>query len=1139
VERIRTNVTAPIALAGNRRQRPRQRHQVVAAVIMVATVLLTLAYDMVDPAPARATDCNEFPGAPDCMPPWPGGGNPPNPCDNGPCTGPNLCKPYIRKPELTRGDNPEGGGLYSRVSYRNGWDCDSVGMSFTNVRTRVVDKTTGQNDHVLLEGQPRSSVDQGLEDAGHVDLFDADWPAGQKVRVELKSTVAPKPGAQNPERFDGWLNHLCDSTRWSQDGLSMLSCQKSGRTVNLHLASAEISTGLVAPDFGCRYTSLQRDGTRQGTTTDPVERFFWFVGIQCHGRAAVTSVSSRLINQANGAQLGAGDTVIHGNGFRANTSATVHLPYRANPPAKEAELIFSFRATAPPGFDWARHGGNNQCPLMSSSHRLIKCNSLQDPRILEVEISSGTFDTGVETEDCELTDTSRARDVGNFFHIEPRVRWCVWSPRWDSPGWDFGAVSRVTVEVDPAHVVQLGPFGCDPEIIENTHPRVNPNHRPSTTKYTVAVRFKYPFCDVPSGQQTFKLERIYTGDGYVIKIDDLSGTLSGRPRPKPAPVPAPVNRFTGTSGVIWPGASITVAGELFTPPNDRVLVTQGDESWVLGPISPGSKVLHDSESEITMTLPGELREGSAELRVVNVDGYASDPLPITVIDPDPVINPNGVVNPSAGYTPNNIRAGSLVAIFGQFTPPGDTVVVTQSGKSWTLGPGSLNWYDSFHQVNVTLPDDLHPGQAQVKVVSASGKQSQPATITIVGPTINPDGVTNPGAGYTGQDIQPGTVAAVFGKNFIPGTDKVLITAQDGAEFTVQSGSFGWYDSAGQINFQVPTNLPPGQAQVRVQNNSGTSNPVTITVAILDPRINPNGVLNPNAADASGAWTAANIQPGSLVAIFGDRFTHPGDRVTVSQGTATWTIGPGSPGWFDTYNQINATLPANLQPGQAQVEVVNLHGRRSARATITIVPLGPLINPDGVTNPGAGYTGQDIQPGTVAAIFGSNFVPGTDKVLITAQGGAQFTVQSGSFGWYDSAGQINFQVPTNLPPGQATVRVQNGKGTSYPATITVAILDPRINPGGVVNPNANYTTNNIRAGTLVAIFGDRFTHPGDRVIVSQGTATWTIGPGSPGWFDTYNQINATLPTGLQPGQAQVRVVNLHGRQSEPVTIPIVG
>jgi uncharacterized protein (TIGR03437 family) len=297
-----------------------------------------------------------------------------------------------------------------------------------------------------------------------------------------------------------------------------------------------------------------------------------------------------------------------------------------------------------------------------------------------------------------------------------------------------------------------------------------------------------------------------------------------------------------------------------------------------------------------------------------------------------------------------------VAIFGdRFTPGGDKVVVSQAGLAdQTVQAGSLHWYDWTNQINATLPTNLRPGPAEVRVVNVNGRRSAPVTITIADTRPRIVSVVNPHGGYTPENIQPNTVVTIFGDRFRAGEDKVAII-QGTRQFLVQAGSLHWYDgpSGGgaspgphQINFVLPGGLQPGEAQVYVRNSLGVSDPTTIQVVDVPPQIRPNGVLNPAAEDVLGNWTAENMRPGVLVAVFGDRFTPPADRILVTQGVNQFFVGAGSLHWYDGRSgsptspgpqQINFVLPAGLQPGPAEVRVINVNGRQSEPAPITIVP----------------------------------------------------------------------------------------------------------------------------------------------------------------------------------------------------------
>jgi hypothetical protein len=124
------------------------------------------------------------------------------------------------------------------------------------------------------------------------------------------------------------------------------------------------------------------------------------------------------------------------------------------------------------------------------------------------------------------------------------------------------------------------------------------------------------------------------------------------------------------------------------------------------------------------------------------------------------------------------------------------------------------------------------------------------------------------------------------------------------------------------------------------------------------------------------------------------------------------------------------------------------------------------------------------------------------------------------------------VPLTLPGSAAAVA---GTPGTHPARQVSTWSAPVINDGGVVN-GVDYSADDIHPGTTVAIFGEWFLPP-DTVVVTQGSSQYPISAGSPWWYDSGGQINATLPTSLQPGQATVTVVTSAGQQSNaaPITI----
>jgi hypothetical protein len=80
----------------------------------------------------------------------------------------------------------------------------------------------------------------------------------------------------------------------------------------------------------------------------------------------------------------------------------------------------------------------------------------------------------------------------------------------------------------------------------------------------------------------------------------------------------------------------------------------------------------------------------------------------------------------------------------------------------------------------------------------------------------------------------------------------------------------------------------------------------------------------------------------------------------------------------------------------------------------------------------------------------------------------------------------------------------------------------INAGGVVN-GLDYTTH-IPQGSVVAIFGASFAGTADVVHLWANGMRYTIAAGSPNWYDSAGQINATLPTGVVSTEAVVYVTS---------------
>jgi hypothetical protein len=103
-----------------------------------------------------------------------------------------------------------------------------------------------------------------------------------------------------------------------------------------------------------------------------------------------------------------------------------------------------------------------------------------------------------------------------------------------------------------------------------------------------------------------------------------------------------------------------------------------------------------------------------------------------------------------------------------------------------------------------------------------------------------------------------------------------------------------------------------------------------------PIVNPYGVVPyryPNVP-------ANDLHAGSIVSMY-SQYLKPPDQVTVQQGGASYQLA-GSGAWYDSTSQINATLPAGLQPGPATLYVTDSQGLVSNIVNLTILA-GPPDN----------------------------------------------------------------------------------------------------------------------------------------------------------------------------------------------------
>ena len=300
--------------------------------------------------------------------------------------------------------------------------------------------------------------------------------------------------------------------------------------------------------------------------------------------------------------------------------------------------------------------------------------------------------------------------------------------------------------------------------------------------------------------------------------------------------------------------------------------------------------------------------------------------------------------------------------------------------------------------------------------------------------------------------------------------------------------------------------------------------------------------------------------------------------TVTPTGATVTAGTGG-NWLTATSDTTTLVkleadPTGLALGTYTAAVtVNSNAINSPTripVQLEVVAAGPpQVSFGGVLNNATFGLGEALAPGGITSLFGDQFTaPGAALSLAagaplpTTLGGVRVLVNDRAAPLYFvSTGQINFQMPFDLTPGEVTVRVEREGTRGNAASAAIVDRSPRVliwpiagNYGIVVNNDGTLT---LPLGTRLGSFTGRPAKAGDALViyavglgqtdppVQTGVAspsgplarvngTTVIfgarGPFggnaepiyaglSPGFVGLY-QVNVVVPTGLLPGNLDV-------------------
>ncbi len=257
-----------------------------------------------------------------------------------------------------------------------------------------------------------------------------------------------------------------------------------------------------------------------------------------------------------------------------------------------------------------------------------------------------------------------------------------------------------------------------------------------------------------------------------------------------------------------------------------------------------------------------------------------------------------------------------------------------NGSNWLL----LDYPTGNNNATVRVwakPQNLTPGTYTANlVVSGDGPTSAPVTIPITvvvqaapPPPPTPTPVTTPApavslvvnaASLTAAPLVAGSLATVMGSNL---SGKTVTVTFDGTP------AYVFYDSATQINLQVPTSLDPSKStsSLVVNVDGNASAPVTVSVAKAGPAIFNGGVLNQDYSQNSPTAPAGQ---GNVLQIFATGIPG-GATVTVQMGGLSQLIplyAAGAPG-LTGIQQVDIAVPANLGSGAVPLAICASEGQQ--------------------------------------------------------------------------------------------------------------------------------------------------------------------------------------------------------------------
>jgi len=471
-----------------------------------------------------------------------------------------------------------------------------------------------------------------------------------------------------------------------------------------------------------------------------------------------------------------------------------------------------------------------------------------------------------------------------------------------------------------------------------------------------------------------------------------------------------VNAELPTSSALCPGLAVSIYGTGFgSGSTSSVVVLVGGQKGFVTAVAP---------TQVNLQLPFNAPIGATTV-VVTTGGGSSAPFNVTISSAAPSVAVQGATNAPDIYTLKNVlvtgsapaNPGDTLTLYatglGQTSPaqtaaPG-TAALTATLATMTVGgqPATVLFSGyggaGVYQVNFTVPKTV---QGSVPLIlSIDGQASAAVTLPLFGISA----ITS-GASFLNTDTAaPEEIISLFGNGLGSTNDLSGVfpsTSAQGVSVTfngIAAPIFALAATGSQINLIVPAGLPTtGTVQVQLTTPTGTS----VNFPLIMESAVPGIFLTTDPSNAKAQIAAAQF------------------------ANTVWLVVP-------TSTATALQIPQNCTASKANP--LSICGQPAAPGDTLVVYLTGL----GEATPDGSSSGTPLATGVIAPVSGSPLYE-TIATPTVQLGGVAVTplfsgIAPGTAGEY----QIDFQVPTGLPEGDAVPLTVAMPGSTT-GTATLAI-----------------------------------------------------------------------------------------------------